>query len=325
MPEMTFRDAVHQGLREALDSDPNVIIMGEDIGAYGGAYSVTAGFLEQYGPERIRDTPISEAGFVGAGLGAAIGGLRPVIEFMNLNFALLAFDQILNIGASIRYMSNGQISVPAIIRAPTGGGIQLAATHSRSYENWLASIPGLRVVAPSTPYDALGLLRTSFEDLNPIVMIEHVLMYQRRGEVPDEHYTVPFGQADVKREGGDLTIVTYHHGLVTALNAAEALSDKGVEAEIIDLRSLRPLDMSTVLRSIEKTNRVLLLEENWKTGGMMGEVAARIQEEAIDTLDGPIARVGAKESPHPYARVLEQAMIPSSHDVLAALEKAYGL
>lgn len=325
MPEITVRDALHNAHREAMLNDPDVFIMGEDIGAYGGAYTVTAGLLDEFGEERVRDTPISESAFVGAGIGAAIAGLKPIVEFMNLNFALLAFDQILNIGASIRYMSNGQFQVPIVIRAPTGGGIQLAATHSRSYENWLAAVPGLKVVAPSTPYDALGLFRSSLADPNPVLLIEHVLMYQRRGPVPDEHFTVPIGKADVKRPGKDLTIVTYHHALLAAFEAADTLSRKGVEAEIVDLRSLRPLDMDTIRKSVSKTNRVLLIEENWKSGGIMAEVASRIQDEALDVLDGPVARVGAKEVPHPYARVLEQAMIPSAKEILAELDRVYGM
>ncbi len=324
MAEATIREALHTGLREALESDPNVLIIGEDIGAYGGAYSVTAGLLEEFGPDRIVDTPISEAGFVGAGIGAAIGGLKPVIEFMNLNFALLAFDQMLNIGASIRYMSGGQVKVPVVIRAPTGGGVQLAATHSRSYENWLATVPGLKVVAPSTPYDALGLLRSALADENMVIVVEHVLLYGRRGEIPNASYTVPIGKADVVRSGDDLTIVSYHHGMVTALEAAERLSARGVETEVIDLRSLRPLDLETVLESVRKTSRVVTLEENWRTGGIMAEVTAQIQEAALDELDGPVVRVGARDTPDPYSRGLEQAMIPSADDVLAAVEQTYG-
>jgi pyruvate dehydrogenase E1 component beta subunit len=301
------------------------MVMGEDIGAYGGAYSVTAGLLESFGPKRVRDTPISEAAFVGAGIGAAVGGLKPIVEFMNLNFALLAFDQIINIGASLRYMSGGQIEVPIVFRAPSGSGQQLAATHSRSLENWLAAVPGLKVVAPSTPYDALGLLRSALTDPNPVMMVEHVLMYQRKGMVPDNYYSVPIGKADIRRSGSDLTIVAYHHATLTAMETADRLSEKDVQAEVIDLRSLRPLDMNTILDSVRKTNRVLLLEENWKTGGIMGEIAAQIQEQAFDHLDGPVVRIGAKDVPHPYNRGLEQAMIPSTREVLTALEASFDI
>jgi pyruvate dehydrogenase E1 component beta subunit len=325
MPEINIRDALQMGHHEALEGDPNVLIMGEDIGAYGGAYSVTAGLLDEFGPERVRDTPISEAAFVGAGIGAAVGGLKPIIEYMNLNFALLAFDQMINIGASLRYMSGGQVSVPIVYRAPTGGGIQLAATHSRSYENWLAAVPGMKVVAPSTPADALGLLRSALSDPDPVLMVEHVLMYARKGMISDEHFTVPIGEADIRRPGSDVTIVSYHHAMITAMDVADKLTTRDVSAEVIDLRTLRPLDMPTVIESVKKTNRVLLLEENWKTGGIMGEVAAQIQEEAFDFLDGPIVRVGAEDVPHPYNRGLEQSMIPSADKALAALSAAYGI
>jgi pyruvate dehydrogenase E1 component beta subunit len=325
MPEITIREALQRGLREALDRDPNVYLMGEDIGAYGGAYAVTAGFLETYGPERVRDVPISENTFVGAAIGSAVGGLRPVVEFMSISFSLLAFDQMVNIGASIRYMSGGQFKVPIVIRAPTGGGMQLGATHSHSFENWLASVPGIRVVAPASPYDALGLLRTALTDDNPVIVAEHAGLYGRRGEVPDEHYTVPFGKADVKRAGDDVTIVAYSHGVVTALEAAEQLSARRVEAEVVDLRSLRPIDIDTVLKSVARTGRAVLIDDNWRSGGMMAEVAAQIAERGFDLLDGPIARVGGDDVPAPYSRSLEQLVIPDAARVLGAVEQAFGI
>ncbi|MBI4305883.1 MAG: alpha-ketoacid dehydrogenase subunit beta [Chloroflexi bacterium] len=325
MPEITIRDALQRGLREALDNDPNVYLMGEDIGAYGGAYSVTAGFLEDYGPERVRDVPISENTFIGTALGSAVGGLRPVVEFMSISFSLLAFDQMINIGASIRYMSGGQFKVPVVIRAPTGAGIQLAATHSHMFENWLASVPGFRVVAASTPYDALGLLRSALKDDNPVIMAEHVQLYGKRGEVPDEYFTIPLGKADVKRTGEDITIVAFSHGVVIAMDAAGKLAENGVKAEVIDLRSLRPLDIETVLKSVAKTHRAALIDENWRTCGYMAEVSAQISEKGFDLLDGPVARVASEDVPAPYSRPLEQMMLPNVNRVLKAIEENYGI
>jgi len=325
MPEITLREALQRGLREALDGNPNVYLMGEDIGAYGGAYAITAGFIDEYGPERIRDVPISENTFVGAAIGSAIGGLRPIVEFMSISFSLLAFDQMINIGAAIRYMSGGQFKVPIVIRAPTGSGIQLAATHSHAFENWLASVPGFRVVAPTTPYDALGLLRSALAEDNPVIMAEHVSLYGRRGEVPDDRYTVPIGKADVKLAGSDITLVAFAHGVVTAFEVADKLKERGIAAEVIDLRSLRPLDMDTILKSIAKTNRVALIDDNWRRGGMMAEVSAQISEQGFDLLDGPVARVGGDDVPAPYSRPLEQLVIPDSDRVIQAIQKTYGI
>jgi len=325
MPEITYRQAVRLGLMEALDTDPSVFLMGEDVGRYGGAYAVTAGFLERYGPERIRDTPISEASFVGAGIGAAVGGLRPVVELMSISFSLVAFDQIINMAAKLRYMSGGQLKVPLVIRTPTGGGLQLAATHSQNLENWFASTPGLKVVVPFTPYDALGLLRSALADDNPVVYAEHGLLYGSRGEVPGEHYAIPLGRADVKRAGGDVTLVAYGHGVGTVLEAADRLAERGMEPEVVDLRSLRPLDMDAVLESVRKTSRILVYDENWRTGGFMAEVAAEVQEQAMDYLDGPVVRVGGKDVPAPYNRGLEQLAVPDASAIVHALEAAYGL
>lgn len=325
MAEITFRQALQRGLREALEADPDVFIMGEDIGKYDGAYAVTAGLLDAFGPERVRDTPISEASFVGAGVGAAVGGLRPIVELMSMSFSLVAADQIVNMAAKLRYMSGGQVSVPMVIRAPTGGGVQLAATHSQAFENWWASAPGLKVVAPSTPYDALGLLRSSIADDNPVIFAEHALLYGSRGEVPEEPYTVPIGVADVKREGADITLVGYAHGMVLLNEAADRLEERGVSAEVVDLRSLRPLDMDTVVASVEKTSRALVLDENWRTGGIMAEVAAEIAYRASDYLDGPVARVGGTDTPAPYTRPLEQASLPAAQWVLDEIEKSFGL
>ena len=326
MPEMTLREAVARGLREYLDGEKNAFIMGEDVGAYGGAYAVTRGFLEDYGPERIKDTPISESVIVGSGIGAAMAGLRPVVEIMTINFSLLAMDQIVNHAAKLRYMSNGQIKVPLIIRTVTGGGGQLGATHSQSFENWYASVPGLKVVVPATPYDALGLFRTATKDDNPIIFVEHSLLYGVKGEVPDEWYDIPFGRASLKRMGDDVTIVAYSRMTHVALEAAEKLEAKsGKQAEVIDLRTLRPLDMDTILRSVRKTNRVVVVEETWRTGGFAAEVASTIQEKAFDDLDGPVARVGGVEVPAPYARNLEEATIPTADKVLRTIEDTFGI
>lgn len=325
MPEMSIREAVSLGLREALDSDERVFLMGEDIGSYGGAYAVTKGFLEKYGPERVRDVPIAEAVIVGAGVGAAMGGMKPVVEVMTINFTLLAMDQIVNHAAKMRYMSNGQFEVPMVIRTVTGGGGQLGATHSQNFEGWYASVPGLKVAVPSTPYDALGLLRTAIADRNPVIFAEHALLYGVKGEVPHERYEVPFGKADVRRQGKDVTIVAYLRMVGMAMKAAETLAAKGVQAEVIDLRTLRPLDTATVVESVKKTGRAVVVEENWRTGGFAAEVASTIQEQAFDHLDGPVGRVGGLEVPTPYNRRLEAAAIPTPERIVETVERLYGL
>ena len=325
MAEMILREAIAQGLREALDGNQDVFLMGEDIGAYSGAYAVTRGFLEEYGPERIKDTPISESVVVGSAIGAAMAGLRPIVEIMTINFILLAMDQIVNHAAKLRYMSNGQLKVPIVIRTVTGGGGQLGATHSQSFEGWFASVPGLKVAVPSDPYDALGLFRTAMAEDNPVIFAEHALLYSTRGEVPDGPYTVPFGQAKVKRQGTDITLVAHSRMVHVALEAAESLAAKGVEAEVVDLRTLRPLDVDTVVESVRKTSRAVVVEEFWKTGGFAGEIASSIQEQAFDYLDGPVGRVGSTEVPAPYARNLEQAALPDADRIVSTVEKLYGI
>ena len=321
MTEITFRQALQRGLREALDADPDVFLMGEDIGKYGGAYAVTQGLLEKYGPDRIRDTPISEAAFVGAGVGAAVAGLRPVVELMSMSFSLVAADQIVNMAAKIRYMAGGQVKVPMVLRAPTGGGVQLGATHSQSFENWWASTPGLKVVSPSKPYYASGLLRSAIEDDNPVIFAENALLYGMRGDVPDDEYRVPLGVADVKRSGSDITMVGWAHGIVTLLDAADKLSETGVSAEVVDLRTLRPLDMDTVVGSVEKTGRALVLDENWRTGGLGAEVAAAIGYRCSDILDGPVARVAGAGAPAPSSGPLGPLGIHQPQGVSAAMQK----
>lgn len=321
MAEITIREAITLGLAEAIEEDENVFIMGEDIGEYGGAYSVTKGFLEKYGEKRIKDTPISEAAFVGAGIGAAAAGLRPVIELMSMSFSLVAFDQIVNMAANLRYMSGGQIKVPMVIRAPTGAGVQLGATHSQSFETWLAEVPGVYCACPSTPEDALGLLRTSIKSDNPVIFAEHSHLYGSRGEVPGDYYEIPLGEARVARSGGDLTLVSYGYGVHVLLEAADELDGEGVDAEVIDLRSLHPVDYDTLVASVQKTGRAVMLDTARKTGGIMSEVVSEVQERALDWLDGPIVRVGSKDVPWPYNRGLEQDILPDSSDVIEATRK----
>ena len=320
MPETTYREAIRQSLREALLEDQRVFLMGEDIGAYGGPYAVTKGLMEEFGARRVKDSPIAESVIVGAGVGAAMRGMRPVVEIMTINFSLLAADQIVNNAAKLLYMSGGQVSVPLIIRTVSGGGSQLAASHSQSLEGWYAQVPGLKVVAPATPYDARGLLRTAFQDQNPVIYVEHSLLYGKRGPVPEEPYAIPFGQADIKRSGKHVTIVAYLRMLHVSLEAADLLAEQGIEAEIIDLRTLRPLDMDTVVESVRRTGRAIVVEEGWKTGGFGAEVASSIMTEAFDYLDAPVERVAGKEIPMPYNRELEQAAIPNATEVVAAVK-----
>ena len=316
MPELVMREAIKKGLEEALQNDPNVLIMGEDIGAYGGAYAVTDGFLDKFGPERIKDTPISEATFIGTGIGAASAGLRPIIELMSISFSLVGFDQIVNMAANIRYMSGGQINVPMVIRAPTGAGVQLAATHSQSFETWLAEVPGLYCVCPSNPRDALGLLRSSIKNNNPVIFAEPALLYGVKGEVPDEYYEIPLGSADITKKGEDLTLLSYGAGIRIINEVSDILEKKGINAEIIDLRSLNPIDYATIGESIKKTNKMLALDTSRRNGGIMAEIVADVQENFNDWLDSPIIRVGAKDVPWPYNKNLESNAYPDSSEIV---------
>ena len=325
MAELIIREAIRKGLQEALETDDRVFLMGEDIGAYQGSYAVTRGFFEEFGPERIRDCPIAESVIIGSATGAAMAGMRPIVEMMTINFMLLGMDQVVNHAAKMSYMSNGQIKVPLVIRAVTGGGGRLGATHSQNFEGWYASVPGLKVCVPSDPYDALGLLRTAIADPNPVIFAEHGLLYGKRGEVPDEHYTVPMGQAAVRREGTDITLVAYGRMVYTSLEAAELLAERGVEAEVIDLRTLQPLDTGTIVQSVEKTNRVVIVEENWRTGGFSAEIASTVQESAFDYLDGPVGRVNGHDVPAPYNATLEDLQIPDVDRIIAEIEKLYSL
>ena len=316
MPELVMREAIKKGLEEALQNDPNVLIMGEDIGAYGGAYAVTDGFLDKFGPERVNDTPISEATFIGTGIGAACAGLRPIIELMSIRFSLVGFDQIVNMAANIRYMSGGQINVPMVIRAPTGAGVQLAATHSQSFETWLAEVPGLYCVCQSNPRDALGLLRSSIKNNNPVIFAEPALLYGVKGEVPDEYYEIPLGSADITKKGEDLTLLSYGAGIRIINEVSDILEKKGINAEIIDLRSLNPIDYATIGESIKKTNKMLALDTSRRNGGIMAEIVADVQENFNDWLDSPIIRVGAKDVPWPYNKNLESNAYPDSSEIV---------
>ena len=325
MADIIIREAIRRGLHEALETDDRVFLMGEDIGAYQGSYAVTRGFFEEFGPERIRDCPIAESIIIGSATGAAMAGMRPIVEMMTINFMLLAIDQVVNHAAKMSYMSNGQIKVPLVIRAVTGGGGRLAATHSQNFEGWYASVPGLKVCVPSDPYDSLGLLRTAIADPNPVIFAEHGLLYGKRGEVPDEHYTVPMGEAAVRREGSDITLAAYGRMVYTSLEAADRLAKRGIEAEVIDLRTLQPLDTDTIIRSVEKTNRVVIVEENWRTGGFSAEIASTVQEAAFDYLDGPVGRVNGHDVPAPYNATLEDMQIPDADRIIKEIEKLYSL
>tara|TARA_Y100000590_G_scaffold117723_1_gene134651 strand:+ start:56128 stop:57108 length:981 start_codon:yes stop_codon:yes gene_type:complete len=323
MVEILYREALRLGIDEALSKDPNVFIMGEDIGAYGGAYAVTDGLLDKYGSDRVKDTPISEATFIGAGVGAAMAGLIPIVELMSISFSLVAFDQIVNMAANIRYMSGGQINVPMVLRAPTGAGVQLAATHSQSFETWLSEVPGLKCVCPSTPYDALGLLRSALKDMNPVFIAEPAMLYTKKGNIPEEYYEIEIGKANVVKSGMDVSLISYGHGMDVIRESSEILSSRGLDPEIIDLRSLNPIDEETIINSITKTNRVILVDTSRKTGGIMAEVASLIMDKAGDWLDGPIVRIGSSDVPWPYNRNLEKKAFIDSVSVIEAFDKAY--
>ena len=318
--EMTYRQAICQGLTEALDEDPRVYLMGEDIGPYGGAFAVTQGFWEKYGPRRIKDSPLSESAFVGAGIGSAMAGLRPIVEIMTINFSLLAIDQIVNHAAKVRYMSGDQFSVPMIIRTVTGAGASVAATHSQSFEGWYASVPGLYVAVPSTPEDALGLFRTCRELMDPVMFVEHILLYGARGDVSDG-IKIPLGKADVKKQGADVTIISYSKMVQNSLEAAALLENDGINAEVVDLRTLRPLDVETIIASTKKTHRVVVVEETTKFGGFAGEVVSIVQQEAFDYLDAPVERVAGEEVPIPYSMPLEKLAIPDTQRIVSAVKK----
>lgn len=318
MAMITMREAISQAIWEEMERDDKVFIMGEEVGVWGGTYAVTKGFLEHFGEERVRDTPIAESAIVGAAIGAALNGLRPIAELMTINFAFVAMDHIVNEAAKLHYMFGGQMVLPMVIRAPGGGGRQLGATHSQTPDAIFAHFPGLKVVAPGTPADAKGLLKSAIRSDNPILFIENATIYQMRGEVPDEEYTIPIGQSTIQRAGNDVTIVTYSKMVKYSLEAAELLAKEGISAEVVDLRTLRPLDMAPVIASLQKTNRAVIAEEGWRSFGVGAEVSARIYEEAFDFIDAPIQRVAQKEVPLPYNSTLEQMALPQVNDIVAA-------
>ncbi|GAA4507546.1 hypothetical protein GCM10023191_066090 [Actinoallomurus oryzae] len=320
----TYREAMREALREALRRDDRVFLMGEDVGRYGGCFAVSLGLLEEFGPDRIRDTPLSESAFVGAGIGAAIAGMRPIVEIMTVNFSLLALDQILNNAATLLHMSGGQIGVPLVIRMTTGAGRQLAAQHSHSLEGWYAHIPGLRIVAPATLDDARGMLWAALEDPDPVLIFEHGGLYNTSGELATDAGTADIARAAVRRPGSHVSVIAYGGTLGKALMAAEELSSDGIEAEVIDLRTLRPLDDETIMDSVRRTHRVVLVDEGWRSGSLSAEITARIVEQAFYDLDSPIERVCTAEVPIPYAKHLEDAAIPQVEDVLAAVRRAVG-
>ena len=325
MAVITIREALNQALREEMARDPDVFIMGEDIAVFEGSYKVTAGLLAEFGERRVIDTPISEEGFVGAGIGAAMVGLRPIIEIMTINFSLVAADQIVNHAAKMSYMFGGRTRVPVVIRTPGGGGQQLTAQHSQSLEVWYAHIPGLKVVAPATPADAKGLLKSSIRDDNPVLFVENIATYSAKGEVPDEEFLTPIGVADIKRKGSDISIISHSRMTLVALQAAVQLEEDGIDCEVVDLRTLRPLDIETVLESVRKTHRALTLEEGWRSYGIGAEIAASIAELAFDYLDAPVGRIAGLEVPMPYSKPLELAVIPDVDRVVKGVRKVLGV
>ena len=316
----TYREALRQAMREALTNDERVFLMGEDLGPYGGAFAVTMGLQEEFGPERVRDTPLSESAFVGAGIGAAMGGMRPIVEVMTVNFSLLALDQVVNNAATLRYMSGGQLSVPLVVRMATGGGRQLAAQHAHSLEGWYAHIPGIKAAAPATVEDAYGMLLAALREQDPVFLFEHATLYPLEGEL-DGGEPADLWHAAVRRAGTDVTLVGYGASLWRALEAAEQLAPEGIEAEVVDLRALRPLDIETVLESVARTHRAVVVDEGWRTGSLAAEVSAQITEQGFDSLDWPVQRICTAEVPIPYAKHLEDAALPRAETISAAVKQ----
>ena len=323
MAQITYREALNQALREELERDERVFIMGEEVGYFGGAFKVTDGLLAVFGEKRVRDTPISELTIVGTGIGAAMGGLKPIVELMTVNFGLLAMDQIVNNAAKIHFMFGGHAKVPILIRAPQGAGHQLGAQHSQSLEAYFLHCPGVRVVLPATPADAKGLLKSCVRQDDPVIFLEHESLYGVKGEVPDDEYLVPLGKANVMRGGKDVTLITYSKCVYDSMAAADALENQGIDAEVIDLRSLNPLDIGTVLESVRKTGKAIVIYEGWRTGGAGAEIVARIQEAAFDHLDAPIARVATLDTPIPYNARLERAALPSPAQIIEVAERMF--
>lgn len=320
--KMSYREAMRQAMHEALMADPRVFLMGEDVGKYGGTYAVSKGFIEEFGPDRIRDTPLSELGFVGAGIGAALGGMRPIVEIMTINFSLLALDQIVNTAATLRHMSGGQFNVPIVIRMATGAGRQVAAQHSHSLEGWYAHIPGIKVLAPATVADAYGMLAPALADPDPVIIFEHAQLYNLEADISPQACDIR--SAAVRRQGADVTLITYGGSLPKTLQAAEQLAAEGIDAEVVDLRVLRPLDTETLLASVRKTHRAVVVDEGWKTGSLSAEIMASIMENAFYDLDAPLARVCSAEVPVPYARHMEEAALPQAHTIASAAKQLMG-
>jgi len=321
MAVITYRDALNQALREEMQRDDRVFLMGEEVGVYQGAYKVSKGLLQEFGEMRVVDTPITELGFAGVGVGAAMVGLRPVIEFMTWNFALLALDQVVNAAAKMLSMSGGQYNMPMVFRGPNGAALQLSAQHSQAWESWLAHIPGLKVVAPGTPYDAKGLLKSAIRDDNPVIFLEGEMLYNTKGEVPEGDYTIPIGRAQVKREGDHCTLVTFGKMILVAQQAADALAKEGINIEVVDLLSVRPIDVETIAASVRKTNRAVVLEEGWEVCGVGAQVVDYIQRDCFDDLDSPVIRVHQADVPMPYAKNLERAAKPDLAKTVAAVKK----
>jgi pyruvate dehydrogenase E1 component beta subunit len=322
--KLTYREALRRGLREALASDERVFLMGEDVGAYGGCFAVSKGLLDEFGPERVRDTPLSESAFVGAGIGAAVNGMLPIVEIMTVNFSLLALDQIMNTAATLLHMSGGQFQVPLVIRMATGGGRQLAAQHSHSLEGWYAHIPGIKVLAPATHADAHGMLASALRDPNPVLIFEATALLNSEGEVPDAAGPVSIHDARTLREGGDVALISYGSSIPKTLEAANVLAQRGIEALVLDLRTLRPLDEAAILAAVTRTHRAVIVDEGWRSGSLSAEIIARIQERAFFELDAPVARVCSAEVPVPYAKHLEDAALPSVDKIVAAAEAVTG-
>ena len=321
MPIVTYRDALNQALREEMHRDDRVFLMGEEVGVYNGAYKVSKGLLEEFGEMRVVDTPITELGFAGVGVGAAMVGLRPVVEFMTWNFALLALDQVVNAAAKMLYMSGGQFPMPIVFRGPNGAALQLSAQHSQAWESWLAHIPGLKVVAPGTPYDAKGLLKAAIRDDNPVIVLEGEMLYNTKGEVPDEDYIVPLGNAELKREGEHCSIITSGKMALVAMQAADLLAKDGIKVDVVDLRTIRPMDVDAITASVKKTNRAVVLEEGWEICGIGAQVVDYIQRDCFDHLDAPVIRVHQADVPMPYAKAIEKAAKPDVPKTIAAVKK----
>jgi len=323
MARMSYREAIRGALRDALQNDPAVFLMGEDIGRYGGSFAVTHGLVEEFGPDRVRDTPLSESAFLGAGIGAALSGMRPIVEIMTVNFSLLALDQVVNNAATIRYMSGGQFNIPLVVRMASGGGRQMAAQHSHSLEGWYAHIPGITVLAPATVGDARGMLLAAVREPDPVFIFEHALLYPMEEDIDEGAGPAEIGHAAVRRKGSDVTLVTYGGSLPTTLAAADQLAMERIEATVIDLRSLRPLDMETILTSVAETHRAVIVDEMWRTGSFAAEVAAQIMEGGFGTLDWPVLRVCSAEVPMPYAKHMEDAALPQAATIVAAVQEMF--